>query len=385
MVTDDRSPLISGSGAPTDAKLAVIYDGTTAIGSATVNSDGTWSFVPTTPLSDQTAHDLTYTYADAAGNQSGHSPDLNFTENTQPPPSSDTIAIINYFDDVTPQTGTFGSGVPTNDTLPLLNGTVSGLNTSVGEVVNLFQDGTYLGSATVSSDGSTWSYQITTPLQDKTTYDFQAIITSASGVEGTKSNDFNLPVKLSYTGNGTVSIDNYTDIVEPQTGTFGSGTSTNDPNPVLNGTASGLNPGDVVNIYDVDGATPQLLGTASVNTDGTWHYQLSSLQNQTTYNYQAIITDGAGNQDPNKSNIFILTELTQNLNPPPAITQVMDNVGDGVIDYTGPIANSSTTSTNDPQPVISGTADQTNATLVYVFDNGSTTPLGSATVNSDGT
>jgi hypothetical protein len=87
--TDDPTPTFSGSGAPSDAVLAVIYDNGTAIGSATVNPDGTWSFVPTTPLSsvnpDGDQHSITYTYSDAAGNQSGDSPALNFGVDTTPP------------------------------------------------------------------------------------------------------------------------------------------------------------------------------------------------------------------------------------------------------------------------------------------------------------
>ncbi|WP_414927381.1 Ig-like domain-containing protein, partial [Pseudomonas zeae] len=91
------------------------------------------------------------------------------------------------------------------------------------------------------------------------------------------------------TGNA-VAITTYTDLVPLQTGNFGDGTVTNDPAPKLNGTVSGLNANDSVQVYE--GTT--LLGLATV-TGGTWTYQLAATSDG-NHAYHVVIADAAGNQ-----------------------------------------------------------------------------------------
>ncbi|KNC90639.1 Ig-like domain-containing protein [Trabulsiella odontotermitis] len=64
-VTDDARPELSGSGKP--GSIVTVMDGTTVLGSTTVQPDGSWSFTPSADLSDGD-HSLTATSVDPAGN-----------------------------------------------------------------------------------------------------------------------------------------------------------------------------------------------------------------------------------------------------------------------------------------------------------------------------
>ncbi|MTD42165.1 hypothetical protein GIX45_26765, partial [Erwinia sp. CPCC 100877] len=65
--TNDSRPTYSGK-ATDDIDYVNIYDGGKLIGSAKVESDGTWSFTPDTALSSG-GHGLTVAAVDAAGNE----------------------------------------------------------------------------------------------------------------------------------------------------------------------------------------------------------------------------------------------------------------------------------------------------------------------------
>jgi hypothetical protein len=87
-----------------------------------------------------------------------------------------------------------------------------------------------------------------------------------------------------------VAITTYTDDVSPQTGSFAGGSQTNDLAPQLNGTVTGLNATDVLQVYE--GTT--LLGVATVS-GGTWSYQLAATTDG-SHTYHVVVTDNAGNQ-----------------------------------------------------------------------------------------
>ena len=99
-----------------------------------------------------------------------------------------------------------------------------------------------------------------------------------------------------------MTIDTYADDVLAVTGSFGSGTTTNDTTPVLNGTlGAGLGAGEVVRIYD--GAT--LIGTANV-VGTTWTFNLPALADGSIHSYTAVVEDAAGNQGT-ASSVFTVT------------------------------------------------------------------------------
>ncbi|STQ09801.1 putative outer membrane adhesin like protein [Enterobacter cloacae] len=68
-----------------------MYDGTTLLGTATLDGSGGWSFTPTTPLTDG-PHSLTIHATDAAGNTSISDP-FELVIDTVAPATPDTPAI----------------------------------------------------------------------------------------------------------------------------------------------------------------------------------------------------------------------------------------------------------------------------------------------------
>ncbi|WP_252354603.1 Ig-like domain-containing protein, partial [Acinetobacter soli] len=80
--TNDNTPTLTGTGTAGD--IITVYDGATKLGTATVGSDGKWSFTPSPALADG-SHSISYTATDKAGNESGKSPAIDFTVDTIPP------------------------------------------------------------------------------------------------------------------------------------------------------------------------------------------------------------------------------------------------------------------------------------------------------------
>src|SRR5262249_9607098 len=77
------------------------------------------------------------------------------TIDTAAPPQ--TVAITEVTDDVAPVTGPVANGGSSNDTAPVLSGTISApLAVGSGEVLGVYRDGNRIGSATVT--GTTWTY-----------------------------------------------------------------------------------------------------------------------------------------------------------------------------------------------------------------------------------
>ncbi|ODU18761.1 MAG: hypothetical protein BGP22_30535, partial [Variovorax sp. 67-131] len=100
----------------------------------------------------------------------------------------------------------------------------------------------------------------------------------------------------------TAEITSYTDDVGGSQGSFGGGTRTDDPNPVLNGKLSAaIGTNEAVRVYE--GA--KLLGTATVNgTD--WTYDLGFLADGSSHTYRAVVAGAGGTEGP-MSTDFILT------------------------------------------------------------------------------
>ncbi|HEC5283008.1 TPA: hypothetical protein R3V32_004523, partial [Enterobacter cloacae] len=118
-VTDDTTPELQGTGKA--GSVVHVYDGTTALGQATVDSSGKWSLTLTTALAEG-AHTLTAYAVDAAGKQSD-TVSVSFTVDTTAPSSSaDKLAITGADDDVGSIQGTLQSGDLTDDPTPTLHG-----------------------------------------------------------------------------------------------------------------------------------------------------------------------------------------------------------------------------------------------------------------------
>ncbi|MFG0636056.1 Ig-like domain-containing protein, partial [Acinetobacter soli] len=351
--TNDASPLISGTG--TAGTTITVYDGNTVLGTTTVGSDGKWSFTPTTPLTDGT-HSITYTVKDAAGNESGKSPAIDFTVDTIAPDTPTTAP--NATDDVAPVIGPITAGSSTNDNTPTLTGTGT-----AGDIITVYDGATKLGTATVGSDGK-WSFTPSPALADGS-HSISYTATDKAGNESGKSPAIDFTVDTIAPDTPTTAP-NATDDVAPVIGPITAGSSTNDNTPTLTGTGTA---GDIITVYD--GATK--LGTATVGSDGKWSFTPSPALADGSHSISYTATDKAGNESGKSPAI----DFTVDTIPPLANAVTVLDLYDDVGAIQGTISNSPDSLTDDTRPAYSGTADASVA-IVKVYDNGAY--LGSATV-----
>ena len=151
--SNDTAPVLNGSiSTPLLAgEMVYVYRDGVNLGAATV-SGLTWSF-PDSGLADGITYSYTARVEDLASNTSGFSAPYSVTIDTTAP--AQVVAITGLFDDVTPFIGNVPSGGTTNDTTPLLAGSLS-LPLAAGESVVVYRNGIRLGAA--STTGTTWTF-----------------------------------------------------------------------------------------------------------------------------------------------------------------------------------------------------------------------------------
>ncbi|SDH82091.1 Ig-like domain-containing protein [Pseudomonas panipatensis] len=366
--TNDTAPVISGSGATPD-DVITIYDGAKPLGSVTVDGNGNWSYKPESPLAE-TEHPISVTATDPAGNESAPSPVITITVDTTPPGPMSSLHLI---DNVAPQTGEIAHDGKTNDLSPTFEGQLAAGDAAY---VNVYDNGKLIGSTVVNANG-TWSFTPSSDLSEGS-HDFQAQAVDAAGNVGAKTADWNFSVDT------TPPIEpkpwdptkpeqlNLIDDVGTITGTIAHGGVTDDNQPQFKGTLDSV--GDVVKVNVYDNGT--LLGSASVNADGTWSFTPSTPLAEGAHNFQAVTVDGAGNESAKTADWNFTVDTT----PPGVLPQGPNslNLIDDVGAITGPIAHGGLT--DDSKPEFKGTGAPADAVLVNIYDNG--TLIGSATVSN---
>jgi hypothetical protein len=149
--------------------VITVYDGTTLLGTATLDGSGGWSFTPVTPLTDG-PHSLTVHATDAAGNTTISTP-FELTVDTVAPATPDIPAItVNPDGTETP----LNPGETTRDTTPTLSGTGN-----PGDTVTIYNGGVKIGDAVVDNTGN-WTWTPSTPLPGGT-YDITLTVTNVDG------------------------------------------------------------------------------------------------------------------------------------------------------------------------------------------------------------
>ena len=272
--TNDNTPTFQGSGTAND--IIKIYDGATLLGSTTVNSSGAWTFAPSTPLADG-QHAIRYTESDKYGNESGFSPTLNFTVDATPGNPGEPLTIT---DDVDLITGVIANNGLTNDNRPTFSGTGS-----ANEVITIFDGNTAIGSTTVNAAGL-WQLTPTTPMSDGShtvSYNIRDVAgnVSARSAETVFTIDSQAPSAVAQILN-----------ISDDTGTAGD-FITRDTSISVNGTVSGLNTDDVVQI-STDGTTWVNVPVSA----GAWSFVDSRTLTDGTYTYRVRVVDAAGNTSP---------------------------------------------------------------------------------------
>lgn len=211
--TDEAKPLFSGQGEA--GNTITIKEGSTVIGSATVDENGRWTFTPTTPLSDG-EHTFTVEQSDKAGNASRVTTTPTIIVDTTPP---DAAIIDNVAKDGTTVSGT----------------------AEAGSTVSIYDPaGNYLGS-TITGENNHFSITLN-PAQTHGER-LEARIQDAVGNIG-PATEFTAS-DSQYPAQPTILT--VTDDAGAVTGLLKNGDATDDNRPTLSGTAE---PGSTISIND---------------------------------------------------------------------------------------------------------------------------------------
>jgi hypothetical protein len=237
-----------------------VFDGATALGTATANASGAWSYT-TGPLSAG-PNAFTARAADAAGNTSAASSALTVTvtapSGTVTPPSGVGAPTIASF---TTDSGVAGDHITNDSTLTLSGSAVA------NSTVNIFDGGKLLNSVVATASGA-WSY--TTGTMANGSHSFTATDT-VSGVTSAASGALNVTV----------------DTAAPAAPVITGDTIVNTNRVQLTGTAEA---NSKVTVFD--GATA--LGTATADASGAWSYTTGPLSTGPNA-FTATAADVAGN------------------------------------------------------------------------------------------
>jgi len=322
------------TGTATAGDTVTVYDNGTALGTATVGSNGAWSFTLGT-LANGT-HSLTATQTDAAGNVSAASSALGFVVDTVIPAAPATLAdaastngIVNLAADTAAQALT-GTG-------------------AAGDTVTVYDNGAALGTATVGSNCA-WSFTLGTLANGSNS--LTATQTDAAGNVSAASSALALtvdttvpaaPTTLADAGavNGVVNLAHDT-AAQALTG---------------NATA-----GDTVTVYD----NGTQIGTAIAGSTGAWSFTLGTLANG-SHSLTATDTNSDGNVSAASSALALTVDTTVPATP----TTLADAA----------IANGYVNLAHDTAAqALTGKA--TAGDTVTVYDNGA--QIGTATAGSAG-
>ncbi|AWH75606.1 hypothetical protein DCS32_15980 [Dokdonia sp. Dokd-P16] len=327
-VTNDTTPLITGTG-DSDDELTVIVNGVTYTegdGNLTDNGDDTWSLqIPDGSELPDGTYDVDASVEDTVGNI-----------------ASDITTDELVIDATAPTTPTVAAQT-TNDTTPLITGTADsddGLTVIVNGVTYTEGD----GNLTDNGD-DTWSLQIPdgNVLPDGT-YDVDASVEDAVG----------------NTASDTTIDELVIDAAAPTTPTVTAQT-TNDTTPLITGTADSDDELTVI----VNGVTyTEGDGNLTDNGDDTWSLEIPDGNEipDGTYDVDASVEDTVGNTASDATTAELVIDATAPTTP--TITEQ---------------------TTNDTTPLITGTADSDDELTVIVNGVTYTESDGNLTDNGDDT
>ncbi|WP_350308473.1 Ig-like domain-containing protein [Acidovorax cavernicola] len=355
-VTDDNKPVITGKAER--FATVIVYDKGVEIAREVADEDGNWRFTPDTPLADG-LHILNFAAVDRAGNMSEDTQKIEFTVDTRP----EKVNIYGAEDDAGDVTGTVASGGITDDATPMLFGTAT-----AGGLVTIYEGDVVIGRVTADVDG-TWELTPEVALSEGK-HTFQATVTLPAKGESERSKPFVLNVDTKLPEKPT--IDGAYDDVGNVTGHLSSGDETDDVLPVLSGTAE-KNSLLVIKDKGVE------LGSVVVDSEGAWRFEPPVALSAGPHEFTVQAVDAAGNWSV-PSDRFDLTVFTAPL-AAPVIVDIQDDTGW----MRGTVANGTGVS-NDPQPVISGTAGAGERVTLRVHwgGEGEFVVVGTAVADPDG-
>lgn len=254
--TNDTQPIISGTGKA--GFTITLYQGTTVIGTAVVDSSGHWSIAPNKALSDGLHNDLTVTQTSKAGIEGGTLLIPAFTVDTLAP---DQAIIATESVDGSQITG----------------------QAEKGSTVSIYDaQGKLLGTSTADINSGTFTITLHPAQTHGET--LSAIVTDPAG-NASKPTTFPAADTKFPSQPIIVSVD---DDTAPNIGPVSNGGYTNDKTPTIRGTAEA---GSLVTIY-VNGIAMPLQDPADSN--GNWYYEFTTPLPDGDYVFTATANNGIG-------------------------------------------------------------------------------------------
>lgn len=278
--------------------------------------------------------------------------------------SSVPVTIVRVMDDKGSVTGEMKANDVTDDARPEIIG-----KAKAGSTVTIMDGNVVLGSVKADASGN-WVFTPTSDLGDGV-HNITATAKDLTGKEDTSST-FSFEIDSKAPNRPSI------DYAEDQVGTvkddLNSNDVTDDPQPILHGTAEA---GSTVNIYTVDGT---LLGSVTANSNGAWNFKPGSKLPEGKNTFYVTATDEAGNVSDKSADFILTTDYTA----PDASKVTIDSVTDNVGNVQGIVADGGVL--DDSRPVIRGSgAEVGNVITVYTTDkDGNTKVLGTTTVDQNG-
>ena len=193
-----------------------------------------------------------------------------------------------------------------------------------------------------------------------------------SGFESDKSKSFN--VDINTIPPSLVTFDSAHVDENGNIDTLGTGRKTNDNTPMFNGKGE---TGNIIHIYDENNNE---IGVGKVAL-GNWQIQITKKLPNGKHTFTAIAEDAYGNRMETGAKFEL--DIYNGEVMKPVIAEIIDQVGDGVVDKTGVIdSNVDGGLTNDRTPLLKGTAIQGYKVSIYI--NGSSVPVATVIAGENG-
>jgi hypothetical protein len=347
-ITAVTTPKLVGTGAEAGAKVEV-REGTTVLGSATADSDGSWSFNLSTLGTGK--HSLSLRQIDVADNISA---DATFDLTIDPsavtavaPPAKLAAPVLSSAD-----TGHLSfDGITKEGTLAF-----SGTGAVANATIDLLQDGAVVKSVTAGSNGA-WSVALSTALVDGS-YAFAVRQTDSGHHQSESSESLHITVDTTAPGQPGISQSTVSD-----TGASHSDGITSYDSPIFSGTGADANA--TIDLY----AGTTLVATGYADASGNWSVQPPAAIVDGTYSFTVRQSDLAGNISVSSTGVSVTIDTHVVAPSAPALADASDTGAKGDL------------LTADNTPSLSGGGCEANAD-VEIFDG--TTLLKKVSADADG-
>ncbi len=349
-ITQSTTPTLTGTAGAGDGLSIGIADSNgeqVASGSATVGSDGTWSYADAMTLADGVYQVM------ATDSTSGSATSLSVTIDTTAPAMPSGLALTAASD-----SGFSHTDDVTNVTLPTLTGTAE-----AGSTVVLQDGGTAIGTATVGSDG-TFSVTATTALTEGAN---TLTVTATDAAGNVSAPSTSLSITLDTTPPAApvgVALTTASDSGSSQTDDI-----TNVAQPAFTGTAE---PGSWVGVIEPGGPGGYtLIAAGYADANGTFTAAPYGSLVEGANTLFAFAIDSAGNTSSASAMLSVTLDTTAPTTPGNlALTPTSDSGSSSTDDLT-----------NVALPTLTGTAEA--GSTVTLYDGGFA--IGTAVTNGSGT